>query len=167
MAAIVMFNHNEKAIARQIIESLKEFSSTSPEKGMWWPSLDNMTAWSIGKISATSLVLDAFAAVEPNSPDVDLIRQWLILQKEAKDWGTSVSTSDAIYSILSCGSSWVRESGIPSIKSAKSKQRQLKQIPGWILPHRYFRTAPLKKQSDHNHTRFHSVMGSNIHKIQE
>lgn len=55
MAAIVMFNHNEKAIARQIIESLKEFSSTSPEKGMWWPSLDNMTAWSIGKISATSL----------------------------------------------------------------------------------------------------------------
>lgn len=73
---------------------------------MWWPSLDDMTTWSMGKIGATSIVLDAFAAIYPQSPDVDKIRQWLILQKEAKDWGTSVTTSQAIASILLTGSKW-------------------------------------------------------------
>ncbi|MCM1093189.1 MAG: MG2 domain-containing protein [Lachnospiraceae bacterium] len=121
IAAIVMYNHNEKAIAQSIISSLREYAVTSPEKGMWWPSLDNMTAWSMGKISATSLILDAFSTVDPASAEIDLIRQWLILQKEAKDWGTSVSTSDAIFSILSCGSSWVKKSGMPQMKIGRKQ----------------------------------------------
>lgn len=79
---------------------------------MWWPSLDDMTVWSIGKIGATSIVLDAFAVVEPGCKDIDRIRQWLILQKEAKDWGTSVTTSSVIASILSTSKSWIpAESG--------------------------------------------------------
>ena len=116
IAAIVLHNHNEKATAQEIIASLKEYAVTSPEKGMWWPSLDNMTAWSMGKITATSLALEAFTTVNQSSEDIDLIRQWLILQKESKDWGSSVATTDAIYSILSCGSSWVKKSSLPEIK---------------------------------------------------
>ncbi len=116
IAAIVLHNHNEKATAQEIIASLKEYAITSPEKGMWWPSLDNMTAWSMGKITATSLALEAFTTVNQSSEDIDLIRQWLILQKESKDWGSSVATTDAIYSILSCGSSWVKKSSLPEIK---------------------------------------------------
>lgn len=116
IAAMILYDHNEKAAASQIMTSLKEYAVSTPEKGMWWPSLDNMTAWSMGKITATSLILEAFAAIEPTSPDIDKIRQWLILQKESKDWGTSVSTSDAIYSILSCGSSWIKKSTMPEIK---------------------------------------------------
>lgn len=116
IAAIVLHNHNEKATAQEIIASLKEYAVTSPEKGMWWPSLDNMTAWSMGKITATSLALEAFTTANQSSEDIDLIRQWLILQKESKDWGSSVATTDAIYSILSCGSSWVKKSSLPEIK---------------------------------------------------
>ena len=34
-----------------------------------------------------STVLNAFADVEPNSADVDEIRQWLISRKQSMDWG--------------------------------------------------------------------------------
>lgn len=106
ISAIILNNHGYNATARQAIESLREFAKTSPNQGMWWPSLNDYTVWSMGKIGATSIILDAFHAVEPGCADIDRIRQWLILQKEAKDWGTSVTTSDAIASILTSGSRW-------------------------------------------------------------
>jgi len=106
--AMILNGNNYPTVAKEIIASIRDFAVTKPERGMWWPSLDDMTAWSMGKISATSIVLDAFVNVVPGSADIDLIRQWLILQKEAKDWGTSVSTSDAVASILLSGSKWTR-----------------------------------------------------------
>ena len=44
-----------------------------------------MTIWSMGKTGTTALILDAYAAIDPSCKEIDLIRQWLILQKEAKD----------------------------------------------------------------------------------
>lgn len=99
------------SVAREILASLREYSESSPEKGMWWPSLDNMTLWSMGKIGTTALILDAYAAIEPSSAEIDRIRQWLILQKEAQDWGTSVTTSSAIASILATSRTWVEPAG--------------------------------------------------------
>ncbi len=110
--ALILNSHGYPTLAAKLLESLREYSTYTPQKGMWWPSLDNMTVWSIGKIGATSIVLDAFAVVEPGCKDIDRIRQWLILQKEAKDWGTSVTTSSVIASILSTSKSWISaESG--------------------------------------------------------
>ncbi|MDE6491493.1 MAG: hypothetical protein K2L49_10085, partial [Muribaculaceae bacterium] len=106
ISALILNAKGYKATSSAILSSLREYAKKSAERGMWWPSLDDYTGWSMGKIGATSLILDAFSAVEPKSADVDLIRQWLILQKEAKDWGTSVTTSDAITSILTSGSRW-------------------------------------------------------------
>lgn len=106
--AIILNGNGYPTVAKEIVASIKDYSVYKPEAGTWWPSLDDMTVWSMGKISATSIILDAFSDVVPGSPEIDRIRQWLILQKEAKDWGTSVSTSDAIASILLSGSKWTR-----------------------------------------------------------
>ena len=106
--AIILNRNGYPTVAREILKSVREFAVTKPESGMWWPSFDKMTVWSMGKISATSIMLDAFTEVEPKSADIDLIRQWLILQKEAKDWGTSVVTTEAVASILLSGSKWTR-----------------------------------------------------------
>ncbi len=108
IAAIILNNNHYSATARQVIESLREYSTYSPKKGMWWPSLDNLAPWSIGKVTVTSAILNAFHSVDPKSNDIDLIRQWLILQKEAMDWGTSIATSEVIATILKCGSKWIK-----------------------------------------------------------
>ena len=106
ISALILNKHGYNATARKALESLREYSKSTEAMGMWWPSLDDYTVWSMGKIGATSIILDAFNAVEPGCADVDRIRQWLILQKEAKDWGTSVTTADVIASILTSGSRW-------------------------------------------------------------
>ena len=119
--AIILNNNSYPSVAKEIVASIRDFAVVKPERGMWWPSLDNMTVWSMGKISATSIVLDAFTQAAPGSPDIDLIRQWLILQKEAKDWGTSVSTSNAIASILLSGSKWTRPAQGASVSIGSRK----------------------------------------------
>ncbi len=121
VAAIVLDRHGDKVTPGIILSSLKEFATVTPEKGMWWPSLDDLTVWSQGKISATSIILQAFNTVDPKSSDIDLIRQWLILQKEAKDWGSSIATTEAIYSILSSGSNWNGEAEMPELKIGRRK----------------------------------------------
>ncbi len=115
IAATLLYSHKYRTAAHTIIESLRQYATVSPEKGMWWPSLDDMTAWSMGKVGATTMILQAFNTVEPNSADVERIRQWLILQKEAKDWGNSVTTSEAVAAILLSGKSLTSPAGPPVI----------------------------------------------------
>lgn len=116
LSAMLLYAHKYRTAARNILASLREYATTTPQKGMWWASLDDMTVWSMGKVAATSLILEAFNAIEPQSPDVEHIRQWLILQKEAKNWGTSVATSDAIAAILLSGKSMTAPVSVPVVK---------------------------------------------------
>ncbi len=105
VAAVILNNHQYKTTAKEILRSLREYSQSTPSHGRWWPSMDNCPT---GKIGATATALDAFNAIEPNCNEIDQIRQWLILQKEANDWGTSVTTSNVIASILNTGTQWTR-----------------------------------------------------------
>lgn len=104
--ALILNNNGYKATSRQILSSLREYATTSPEKGMWWAQLNDMWFWSLDKVGLTSIILDAFAETEPDAADVDKIRQWLILQKQNCDWGNTVVTSQVIASILSSGTKW-------------------------------------------------------------
>lgn len=121
IAALIFKAQGQTEAARLAVASLRDFAVTSPERGMWWPSLDSQSWWSMGRIGTTALILDAFAAVNPSSPDIDLIRQWLIIQKEATDWGTSVVTSQVIASILRTGTKWTRPASPVVIKVGKEK----------------------------------------------
>lgn len=102
--ALILNNHGYNATARQVIASLREYSTFVPEKGMWWQQLDRYTTlWSYDRVGLTSIILDAFHAVEPGCDDVEKIRQWLILNKTNNDWGNAVMTTQAIASILTSG----------------------------------------------------------------
>ena len=104
--AMILDNHNYHSTALQILNSIREYSRSEAATGMWWPSLENISFWSMGKVGATSIILDAFNQIEPSCSDIDKIRQWLILQKEATDWGSSAITSQVITSILYSGTKW-------------------------------------------------------------
>ncbi|MCM1518844.1 MAG: MG2 domain-containing protein [Pseudoflavonifractor sp.] len=106
VAALILNDNGYSATARLILTSLREYSVYTPTQGRHWPSLSASASSAVENVAGTSLILDAFNAVEPGCADVDQIRQWLILQKEAENWGNSVSTSDAIASILGSGTKW-------------------------------------------------------------
>lgn len=102
--AMILEKHGYHATALQVLASLREYSTSTPEKGMWWQQLDRYTTlWSFDRIGITSLLLDAFREIDPDSPDVDKIRQWLILNKTNNDWGNATMTTQAVASILRSG----------------------------------------------------------------
>ena len=106
IAAIILNTNNYHNTAQQILHSIREYAQYTPEQGIWWPSLNNISIWSMDKIGATSIILEAFHTIESKCNEIDQIRQWLILQKEASDWGFSATTCQVISSLLSTGIKW-------------------------------------------------------------
>lgn len=115
-AVIMLMNHNYKSVAGTILASLREYSEYKPQSGMWWPSVGDTYGGSLAQLQTTADALEAFHAAEPSSKDVDRIRQWLILQKEAENWGSSAFTTDVISSILHTSKSWIQPAGSVDIK---------------------------------------------------
>ncbi|MDE6485302.1 MAG: hypothetical protein K2L14_07900 [Duncaniella sp.] len=110
--AILLNRFGKIEEARYILESIREFAYYSPEKGMWWPSIGQSSMmWYVNPVAATASVMEAFDEILPDSKEVEQIRQWLILQKEATDWKESVSTSVVVAAILKSSSNWLHPAG--------------------------------------------------------
>lgn len=113
-AAIMLWREGKKAAAQEITESLGQFTSESKEKGVWFDNLDS--SWKgAGKLLTTSRALMAFHEIEPDSPIIDRIRQWMLIQKQAQDWQEGLWSIDAIDALLSTGSKWTGQYEKPSI----------------------------------------------------
>lgn len=107
-AAITLYNHGYSSTSREILKSIREYSQTSKTQGMWIPSIVNNSASNNSKILDHAMILDAFNEIEPSCKEIDLLRQWLIINKEANNWGGGNTASHVIYSILNSGSQWVK-----------------------------------------------------------
>lgn len=113
--APLLFNNGYKSLSRQVLASLREYAVTSPEKGEFWPSLSDMFAGERLQLQIAADALLAFNEIEPGSADIDRIRQWLILQKEAQNWGEGSMTSLICTAILSTSRNWITPAGSVSI----------------------------------------------------
>lgn len=105
--ALVLYRNDYKAVAAEILNSIREFATSTPGSGMWWPSVDRSSWWSLTTVGQTAFILQAFNTIEPGCAEIDPIRQWLILNKMTQDWGNSVDASACVAAILQCGSSWL------------------------------------------------------------
>lgn len=111
-AAMLFERKSLPRLARLVLESLRQFASVSPEKGMWFANADG---YNYGDITATAKVLDAYSMIEPGNPAIDQLRQWLVISKQTQNWGTSRQTANAIHSILTTGTDWTKERQSPTI----------------------------------------------------
>lgn len=96
-AALLLEYNGKSSEARSITADMTQFTESSPEKGTWFPSIEN-SAW--GYLSYTAEALTAFASVDLQSPVTAGLRQWLILQKQATEWGESAGATQLIASII-------------------------------------------------------------------
>lgn len=115
-SVLMLMKHNYKNVAATILASMREYAESTPQQGMWWPSVGDIYGGSMAQLQVAADALEAFHAAEPTSADIDRIRQWLILQKEAENWGSSASTSDVISSILLTSKSWIQPSAPAVLK---------------------------------------------------
>lgn len=105
-AAILMDTHGYGDISNEVIESLDQYALISPERGMWWDNTD---------ITGQSIILDAYSQLQPRSKSVDRIRQWLIFQKEATDWGDNPQAALIIANLITSSPSWILPLGTVEI----------------------------------------------------
>lgn len=107
-AAVTLHRYGRTSVARGVMESVRQFALHHPHKGMYWESLDRYSWFS--PVACTSAMLQAFNEVSPRQAEIDEMRQWLLLEKQTSDWGSSSLASDAVYAILSTGSDWLHAS---------------------------------------------------------
>lgn len=115
--ALILERDGRKSVAKEIIESLRQFTSENPEKGVWFDNLDS-DCRGAGKLLTTARALMAFHAVCPSDAIIDRMRQWLLLQKQAQDWQEGLWSIDAIDALLTTGTSWSAEYDLPKVSVA-------------------------------------------------
>lgn len=100
--------------AKSVLASLNEFALKDEQRGWWF---DNLSSDNRGleKLLSTSLVLKAYAEIEPGSKAINGLRQWLLLQKETEDWGTRELTALIVQAILDSDASGLTDYTLPEI----------------------------------------------------
>lgn len=106
VAAILLSTNGRQPAADEIMRSISEFAKTAPDKGMWWPSLNNNSWLAYNDLGITALILEAYYTADSVAPQIDPIRQWLILQKEARNWGQQAPVTTVVSDILMTSPSW-------------------------------------------------------------
>ena len=101
-AAMLLHGENQLKLSREILESLNQNAMHSEGRGMWFDNLSGSV-----DLLTTKQVLLAYNLIEPGNENADKLRQWLIMQRQAQNWGETGSTIEVIYAILSDGVQWL------------------------------------------------------------
>lgn len=99
-AAILLANSSRNDVARNVVESLRQFARKSGDRGTYW-DIDG-----IDKVTLASTALKALNKVNPDDPMIDDVRHWLLLAKETLCWGGATKACDAINALLTTGKNW-------------------------------------------------------------
>ncbi len=142
MIALALFRLDDKKTADAIIKSLKENAVYNDEMGMYFKE-ENGWYWYQAPIETQALLIEAFDEISHDKNSVDLMKIWLLKQKQVQDWRTTKATADACYALLLRGEDWLSENKPATIKVGNQTIDQNK-LEGPDKPETgtgYFRTS--------------------------
>ncbi len=116
MAALTLYNNGDAEIAKKIVNSLREHSTTTKEMGMFWDKNRPGYLWNESAIATHTAILDAFAQIEPETDELNEMRIWLLKQKQTQRWESTPATVNAIYALLLHGDEWLAPDNEVTIK---------------------------------------------------
>jgi uncharacterized protein YfaS (alpha-2-macroglobulin family) len=90
----------DKATPVAIMTSLREFSKTDDELGMYWRDTEYSWWWYRAPIETQAMMIEAFDEVAGDKQSVEDCKVWLLKQKQTQDWKTTKATADAVYALL-------------------------------------------------------------------
>lgn len=115
ITAIAMKNYGFSTEAKQIIASLRQYSVITSEAGMYWPNNTN-DFYRNSAIQVHTAIMEAFQSISDNKTDIDLMKQWLLRQKQVQNWGNAPATIDAIHALLLTGNNLLNKAEQVKIK---------------------------------------------------
>lgn len=96
-ATALKLNGNART-ADMLLGSLTQFGTDRGGKGFQFMNVSSLQAYAI--------LLETYATVSPDSPQVDGIRQYLIVRKQGELWGNRPLTSWVVQSMIAAGTPW-------------------------------------------------------------
>ena len=115
MIALALYRMYDAKTAKAIIKSIIENAVFNDEMGMyfkeewgWW--------WYQAPIETQALLIEAVDEITKDQTSVDLMKVWLLKQKQVQDWKTTKATAEACYALLLRGSDWLADTKMPDIK---------------------------------------------------
>lgn len=106
MIALSLHRYQDAKTPKDILKSLKENSLNNEEMGMYWKE-NYGYYWYEAPIEMQALMIEAFDEVTNDTKSVDDLKTWLIKSKQTQHWGTTRSTTEAVYAMLLKGSDWL------------------------------------------------------------
>ncbi|MFN8255181.1 MAG: alpha-2-macroglobulin family protein [Bacteroidales bacterium] len=121
MIALYLNRFGNKTIPADIVKSLKEFSTSNEEMGMYWK--DNVAGWYWyqAPIETQALMIEVFDEVTNDQQAVNEMKIWLLKQKQTQDWKTTRATTEAVYALLKQGTNWLESDKLAEITIGDQK----------------------------------------------
>lgn len=114
-ATILTYKSGNKAEAIQMLESLRQKALIDQNHGMWFDNLTStLSPWN--KLKVTAHALEAFYELQPESKDVDLLRQWLVERLLSQEWSDNQTMAYVIRILLNTGTRWLAPCNDTKIK---------------------------------------------------
>ncbi|VXB45986.1 conserved exported hypothetical protein [Flavobacterium sp. 9AF] len=125
--SLIFSRFSDLEMAKKIIVHLKESASFNNEIGMYWISNTKSMYWHQSQIETQALLIEAFHEVANDQKSIDLMKVWLLKNKQNKNWHTTKATSEAIYALLLKGNDWtsVKDKTTFTIGNKKIAQNKL------------------------------------------
>ncbi len=95
---LILKANGRKAVAAQILESIRQHSVVKPGMGMCFPNVDDIRTY--------ASVIQAFAAMDAPKAEIDAMRQWITVRAQAIDNLGAYNPDYVVAAVMLTGSVW-------------------------------------------------------------
>ncbi len=116
-AAMTLYNFEDDAdLAKIIMESFKQRALYNEEMGYYWAANKPGWFWYQAPIETQAQIIQAFNLITHDTAFIEGAKRWLLKQKQTTHWPTTISTAEAIWTLIFTGYNWLAENEPVQIK---------------------------------------------------
>lgn len=127
LLAMVAKRNGDKALADKIVKSIREHAVKNEKLGMYWVNIESNVFMSMSAVSTHTFIMNALEENGATDKEMDMMKRWLINQKQTQMWSSTHATIDAISAILTTGSDWFADNSASTDITVGGKKVELDQ----------------------------------------
>lgn len=111
MLSLVFHRFGKAGPARELLLSVKDQAVESDEMGMYWKENTPGWYWHNAPIETQALLIEAFDEVLKDTESVELMKVWLLKNRQTNRWVSTKATTEAVFALMSTGKDRVNAEG--------------------------------------------------------
>lgn len=103
LAAKVLYRSGRLTSSTELLNSLRETAVKSASDGMYWADNRSGYRWNERPISVHAAIMQTFSEISGASAELEMMKIWLLRQKQTQHWNSPVATLHAIAALTGTG----------------------------------------------------------------